>query len=212
MLWFFAVAAAIGAALWGAVRIEQGLGPVPVGDSGPGSAGEAPPCRARRRPPAGRCRQGCRGLPGGRLPRMPHCNARSAVASRCGCLRLISAGEARAGSGTRSARSPAYPVSAESGQPTAASRCGGCRDSQLPTARRRQRRAVGVARPRRMMAAKLHVVEGSAVGHRPANAEVRTIRALSQSIRGWKRGCRAANLEVTNRCWSVRPCSRPAQS
>jgi hypothetical protein len=45
MLWFFAVAAAIGAALWGAVRIEQGVGPVPVGDSGPGSAGKALRCR-----------------------------------------------------------------------------------------------------------------------------------------------------------------------
>ena len=39
MLWFFAVAAVIGAALWGAVRIEQGLGPPPAGDSGAGSAG-----------------------------------------------------------------------------------------------------------------------------------------------------------------------------
>ena len=84
MLWFFAVAAAIGAALWGAVRIEQGLGPAPVGDSVPGSAGEACPCRARRRPPAGRCQQGCRGLPGGRRPRMPHCDARSAAVQRGG--------------------------------------------------------------------------------------------------------------------------------
>jgi hypothetical protein len=84
MLWFFAVAAAIGAALWAAVRIEQGLGPAPVGDSGPGSAGEARRCRARRRPPAGRCQQGCRGLPGGRGPRMPHCDARSAAAQRGG--------------------------------------------------------------------------------------------------------------------------------
>jgi hypothetical protein len=54
MLWFFAVAAATGAALWGAVRIEQSAGPVPVGGSGPGSAGKARRCRARRRPPAGR--------------------------------------------------------------------------------------------------------------------------------------------------------------
>jgi hypothetical protein len=34
MLWFFAVAVAIGAALWGAVRIEPGLGPASAGDSG----------------------------------------------------------------------------------------------------------------------------------------------------------------------------------
>jgi hypothetical protein len=84
MLWFFAVAAAIGAALWGAVRIEQGVGPVPVGDSGPGSAGEARRCRTRRRPPAGLCRKGCRELPGGRRPRMLHCDARSAVVHRGG--------------------------------------------------------------------------------------------------------------------------------
>jgi hypothetical protein len=84
MLWFFAVAAAIGTALWGAVRIEQGVGPEPVGDSGPASAGEARRCRARRRPPAGRCRQGCRGLSGGRRPRMPHCDARSAAVQRGG--------------------------------------------------------------------------------------------------------------------------------
>jgi hypothetical protein len=38
-----------------------------------------------------------------------------------------------------------------------------------------------------------------------------TIRALSQSIGGWKR-VQAANLEVTNRCWTFRPCSRPARS
>src|ERR1700684_2561396 len=49
MLWFFAVATAIGAALWGAVRLERGVGP----DSGPGPAGKARRCRARRRPPAG---------------------------------------------------------------------------------------------------------------------------------------------------------------
>jgi hypothetical protein len=84
MVWFFAVAAAIGAALWGAVRIEQGLGPTPVGDSGPGPAGEARRCRARRRPPAGRCQQGCQGLPGGRRPRLPHCDARSAAVQRGG--------------------------------------------------------------------------------------------------------------------------------
>jgi hypothetical protein len=84
MLWFFAVAAAIGAAMWGAVRIEQGLGPAPVGDSGPGSAREARRCRTRRRPPAGRCRQACRGLPAGRRPRMPHCGAHSAAVQRGG--------------------------------------------------------------------------------------------------------------------------------
>jgi hypothetical protein len=84
MLWFFAVATAIGAALWCAVRLEQGLGPVPVRDSRPGSAGAARRCRTRRRPPAGRCRQGCRGLPAGRRPRMPHCHARSAVVHRGG--------------------------------------------------------------------------------------------------------------------------------
>ena len=84
MLWFFAVAAAIGAALWCAVRIEQGLGPAPVGDSAPGSAGEARRSRACRRPPAGRCRQGCRDLPGGRRPRMSHCDARSAAVRRGG--------------------------------------------------------------------------------------------------------------------------------
>ncbi len=180
----------------------------------------------RARPRAGACRGQrawvCRGshragpvggrLPGGRRPRMPHCDARSAVASRCGCLRLISCRRSSRRIRNAIGSGPRIPVSAESGQPTAASRCGGCRDSQLPTARRRQRRAVGVARPRRMMAPKLHVVDGSAVGHRPANAEVRTIRALSQSIGGWKRGCQAANLEVTNRCWSFRPCSRPARS
>ena len=67
MLWFFAVAAAIGAALWGAVRIERGLGPVTAADSGPGAAGKAPGCRARRRMPAGRCGD----LPGGRRSRVP---------------------------------------------------------------------------------------------------------------------------------------------
>ena len=40
MLWLFAVAAVIGAALWGAVRIQHGLEPAPGGDSGPGGPGK----------------------------------------------------------------------------------------------------------------------------------------------------------------------------
>jgi hypothetical protein len=76
MLWFFAVAAATGAALWGAVRIEKTLGPAPAEDSGPGSAGRTRRCQAPRKPPAGRCQQGCWGPLGARRPRMPHCNAR----------------------------------------------------------------------------------------------------------------------------------------
>jgi hypothetical protein len=37
-------------------------------------------------------------------------------------------------------------------------------------------------------------------------------RRSSRRIGGWRRSCQAANLEVTNRCWSFRPCSRPARS
>lgn len=67
MLWFIAVAVATGAALWGAVRIERGLGPGPADDGGPASAGKARRCRARQRMPAARCR----GLPCDRRPRAP---------------------------------------------------------------------------------------------------------------------------------------------
>jgi hypothetical protein len=37
MLWFVAIAAAIAAGLWGAVRLEKGLESTPDRDSGPGS-------------------------------------------------------------------------------------------------------------------------------------------------------------------------------
>jgi hypothetical protein len=38
----------------------------------------------------------------------------------------------------------------------------------------------------------------------------RSVLSANPSV--WKRGCQAAGLEVTNRCWFFRPCSRPARS
>jgi hypothetical protein len=40
MLWFFAVAAVIAAALWGAVRLEKGLESPPSETAGPGPPGK----------------------------------------------------------------------------------------------------------------------------------------------------------------------------
>src|SRR5690348_8146544 len=80
MLWFFAVGAAIGAALWVAVRIELGLEPVSANDSGPGSAGK-----------------------GARLPG-PEADARRAVPGPAGWQ------AAAPGSGQRRARTAAMPA------------------------------------------------------------------------------------------------------
>jgi hypothetical protein len=80
MLWFFAVGAAIGVALWVAVRFEDGL--VPARDRAARATGQPRRCPCRRRPPAERCRRGCRGMPTGWQPRMPHADARSSVVHR----------------------------------------------------------------------------------------------------------------------------------
>ena len=79
MLWFFAVGAAIGTALWVAVRIEPGREPVSADDSGPGSAEKG----ARLPGPQADARQAVPGSAGGRWPRVPP-GARSAVVHRCG--------------------------------------------------------------------------------------------------------------------------------
>ena len=50
MLWFFAAEAAIGVALWVAVRFEDGL--VPARDRAARAAGQPRRCPCRRRPPA----------------------------------------------------------------------------------------------------------------------------------------------------------------
>ena len=71
MLWFFAVAATVGAALWGAVRIEQGLGPAPSGTAGLGLPGK----RAGAGPVGGR-------LPGGASKAAGACRAGGGRACR----------------------------------------------------------------------------------------------------------------------------------
>jgi hypothetical protein len=70
MLWFFAVAAAIAAGLWGAVRLEKGLGSTPVPEQraricqGSATTPDLPETADRLAP------AGCHGMPGDARPRM----------------------------------------------------------------------------------------------------------------------------------------------
>jgi hypothetical protein len=80
MLWFFAVAAALAAGLWAAVRLEKGLESTPVGNSETTSGWKPRRCRTHRRPPTGRRVRGRQGRPGGEWPRVPHCDGRRRLA------------------------------------------------------------------------------------------------------------------------------------
>ena len=205
MLWFFAVAAAVGAAPLGRrpnrarpragacsgqqARVCRGSAPVP----GPSEA-------ARRAVPA----------------RLPGPAGRQAAALPQGERPLAAVqrgGDARRSRRHDAAEPSCQPRAGQAKGPRIAAAAGACRLRNEARAASTRCNApccppnrTGTAAP--SDAPPTRSLRDAVLGKtRPAVS-----LTAGQIVGGWKRGCQAANLEVTNRCWSFRPCSRPARS